>query len=100
MGGAQKTKTKTILCFAVPFSPPSTLIKLTSEYTHVQAHTTAHLKWKKKNPKKYGMHISNLQKSTQVSSSRQKYLAISSTPIQQANFLSTGFHKAKLKSKL
>lgn len=45
-GGTLKNKTKTILFFAVPFSPPSTSIKLISEYTHTHAHT-AHLKGKK-----------------------------------------------------
>lgn len=39
------------------------------------------------------------QKSSQVSS-RQKYLPISSIPIQQATFLSIAFQKAKPKPKL
>lgn len=46
-GAPPKNKTKTILFFAVPFSPTSTSIKLISEYTHMHAYTTACLKEKK-----------------------------------------------------
>lgn len=94
-----KHKTKTIPFAAVPFSPPSTSIKLISEYTHVHAQTTEYLK--KKNLKIMGCTLATQpsQKSSQVSS-RQKYLPISSIPIQQATFLSSDFQKAKPKSKL
>lgn len=68
--GTPKNKTKTILFFAVPFSPTSTSIKLIPEYTHMHAYTTACLK-EKNISKNMGCTLATqpLQKS-QVSSSR------------------------------
>lgn len=48
------------------------------------------------------MHLSNSAFPEIISSlfKTEKYLPLSSIPIQQATFISTGFQKAKLKSKL
>lgn len=95
-----KTKQKPSLSLQFLFLHLPLQLKLISEYTHVHAQTTAQLK--KKDLKNMGCTLATqpLQKSSQVSSSRQKYLAISSIPIQQAIFISIGFQKAQLKSTL